>query len=273
MFDLASVCRTFGGLLAIVLVGFMLYGCASDSTAISEVVEPVAFTTTLEDPADVTDATLADAVVKPADSTEAVATLPGPTMETSEGNTITTDGAAPKLDVDLGNTGAAAGSMILVKNASQVTSLQSAALPAGTHAIRLSPDTALNLEDDAQALTRALPCRLRITGFDVQFSVHAGRPASWTLPNSYRLNVGKVRRTRLYRLDGSMLTLRWNGRRAVPPADGKVMLTVNLYRDNTKVAGPMTKTVPVVNKQAAFTSDTHVEFNRADVKLDVRDQK
>lgn len=272
MFDLASICRTVGGMLAIVFVGFILYGCSANTTQ-PLVGDPVTLTTTMADPAPVTDAVLAGAAVKPANPADAIATLDAPTLETTAGSAVTMEGAAPKLDIDLGNTGAATGSLALKSDGARVTGGDEAALPAGDHALRLGGDTAFDIDDEAELLTRGLPCRLRITGFDVLFSVHRVRPPSWTLPNSYRLNLQKQRRNRTYILDGSLLTLRWKGRVAGPPADGKVTLTVNLYRDTKKVAGPLTKTVPVVNNVATFTSETHVEFNRADVKLDVRDKK
>jgi hypothetical protein len=271
MFDLASCCRTVAGLLAMVLVGFMLYGCSAESPA-QFAADPVALTTTLADPAPVTEASLDTAAVKPANPADAVAMLETPIIEASTGSAVMPAGEAPTLDVDLGNTGAATGSLPLTTTGTGVMGNRQAALPAGDHAMRLGAGTTLDLDDATELASRgSFMRRLRITGFAVRFSVHKNRPPSWTLPNSYKLNL--ERRKRAYVLAGSMLTLRWYGRMATPPRDGLVTLTVNLYKDNMKVAGPLTKTMPVVNNTATFTSDTHVEFNRADVLLDVRDSK
>jgi hypothetical protein len=252
------------------LAGLGLLGCSTSSTT-TETESAVALTTTVNDPVEATSTDLSTAAITPADPAAGVLTMTAPTLSPSDGAGLASMGTEAALRVDPGNTGTAAGSLPLSTQADGTLrgSRATAVLPEGDSAIALSPDTQLDLLDQP-VLSRARATRLRIASLNVLFSVHR-KPLRWTMPTMYRLDL--TRRQNMCVLKDSYLTLYWRGAHFVAPADGTAMMTVDLYNGATKVAGPLTKRVTVIDGKATFTGANHVPFNRVAITLDLRDAK
>jgi len=265
--------RLLAGIALVGLGSVLFLGCNGGS---STTPPAVALTTTVNEPTDTTATDIATAAVKPADPATAVVTLDTPTIVPSAGTSLIPSGTESQLQVDCGNTGVVTGSLPLDARSGAVEGSQQAVLPEGDNAIQLSPDTSFELDDSmmgslADTRGHAYP-RLRVSSMKVLFSAHRGHPCTWTLPSHYKLHMVRSR-NHMYVLDNSYLDMSWSGKRAVPPSDGKVTITANLYNGTTKVAGPLVKTVTVQNDSAVFTGNNNVPFNRVGIVIDLRDKK
>lgn len=270
MNHVALRCRLLGGILAVGLGIVLLAGCTE--SAVAPVGPTVSLTAAMADPGDAAATDLSAIAVKPADPAEAVATLEAPVLSAADGAAVTSAGTESALVIDNGNTGSVTGILPLREADGRISGDDIAAVPAGDSSIALSEGTVLDIDNPSALFTRGDASRtLRLSAFKVSFTTHKGHPPTWTLPTTHKLNMTRTKR--MYQLRGSFLELRWNGKHAVPPADGKVTITANLYNGNTKVAGPLVKTATVVNNACTFTGNTAVEFNRVAITVDLRDQK
>ncbi|HEY3379174.1 MAG TPA: hypothetical protein VGL77_16965 [Armatimonadota bacterium] len=262
-------CHLWGGILAIGLGGLALQGCNDVNTPTTG--PTMAVSATVADPAEPTADEYALAGAKPATLADAVAIMEAPVLSASDGAVVTPAGTESLLMVDCGDTGVTSGNLPLLQNSGRVEGNGHAMLPKGNNAISLSPGTCFDMDDKPELHGYGTNQLLRLSDFRVQFSVHEGRPPSWTMPSQHVLHI--VRHRKMFVLNGSFLELRWNGRKSVPPMDNLVTITADLYNGTTKVAGPLKKTVPVYNNTALFTSSTNVEFNRVAISIDLRDAK
>lgn len=269
MHVITPLSRHIGGLLTIGLACLVMAGC-QDSTQLPTST-PVSMTTEIAPPTEPTSTTLATASIRPANPMDAVASMDALTITAPDGMAVTSAGTESRLELDLGNQGASAGSLPLLAEANRVTSGEHALLPAGDNAFQLSPDTELDIDDLALPTARVSRQGVRISSLRVLFTVHAGRPPTWTLPSRFKLDL--ERRGRMHVLKGSYVTLIWGRSQCVPPLDNRARLTVDLYNGTTRVAGPLTKTVLVSEGKATFTGNSDVEFNRVALTLDLRDAK
>jgi hypothetical protein len=270
MNHVALRCRLLGGILAAGMGALLLAGC-HESTLVPDG-PTVSLTAAMADPGDPATTDLSQVAIQPANPEDATATLQAPVLTASDGAAITSAGTESSLVIDSGNTGLAAGSLPLRAADGRISGDSMAILPAGDSSIALSDNTWLDIDDPSALSVRGDSQRaLRLRTFKVLFTTHKGHPPTWTLPNTHQLHMTRVKR--MYMLKGSFLVLRWNGKHAVPPQDGKVTITANLYNGDTKVAGPLVKTAMVQNNTAIFTGNTAVEFNRVGITIDLRDAK
>ena len=275
MNQLSLRCRLLTGITLVGVGSVLFLGCNGGSNPPAQTAA-VALTTSINEPTDATVTDIAAAAVKPADPTTAVVTLDTPTITPSAGTSLIPSGSEDLLQVDCGNTGAVTGSLPLENRSGTVAGSQQAVLPEGDNAIQLSPDTSFELDDSmmgslAETRGHSYP-RLRVSSMKVLFSAHRGHPCTWTLPSHYKLHMVRSR-NHMYVLDNSFLDMNWSGKRAVPPSDGNVTITANLYNGTTKVAGPLVKTVTVQNDNAVFAGNNNVPFNRVAIIIDLRDKK
>lgn len=259
MSNITHLCRLLGGLLVLGLCCLAFNGC-SDQTQ-----TPAAgltdLTATLPSPAPATLDDYTRALVKPSIAADAVATMTMPDFSGTNGITLETDGNQDALDLDLGNNGMATGSLPLEAMNRGISGRGIAVLSAGDHALSLTHGSRLYTKG------------VRVTSLRVLFTVHAGKPPSWTLPTAFKLDLQRLRHSTLHILNGSYLTLKWQAATTVAPLDGQVTITANLFDGNQLVAGPLTKTVTVANNMATFTGDSTVPFNRVTLLIDLRDVK
>lgn len=254
MSKLLHLCRLCGGLLVLALAGVSIMGCGGGTE--SSTGTPVGFTASLAVPAPVTEADLADAVVKPADGVVAVAAFTAPELSAT-GGLETGAGAPGTLDFDFAQGG---GSLPMAWRNGVLFGTKRAVLPAGDAIVTLAPAHTF----DMQGVT--------ISSLTVHFTVHDGKPATWTLPSQMKLDLTRLKKHQ-YVLAGSFLRLAWPSVLALPPADGAVTLTANLYLNDTKVAGPLIKMATVSNGAVYFAGNNTVPFNRVDLDIDLRDAK
>jgi hypothetical protein len=269
MFTWIQIRRLAVPTLACGLLGFAVVGC-SDRTATSTAVETLELTSTLTPLTAVSQDDAATATVKPADPTAAVATMTAPALSAAFGQAVGSVGEESQLEIEMGPTRTVSGSLPLVEEGGRVASPHRALLPAGPCGMRLSPRSHLEVFP-AALLGLAGPRGVRVSGFDLRFDVQRGVHPTWTLPTTFKLNL--ERHKRMYVLKDAFMILRWQSRLSVPPADGKVTVTANLYNGQRQVAGPLTQTATVVDGEARFAGHSEVEFNGVDIAIDLRDQK
>ena len=161
---------------------------------------------------------------------------------------------------NFGNTGKKCGSLPLQALHGCVASNKHALVPAGDNVFAFSPRTRVCFHG------------VTISKLRVLYTAHVDKKRwDWTLPSSMKIQLDKQRKNIV--LKGSYVTLKWNDQNAVPPADGKAVISANLLNGTTQVAGPLRQTTPVTNKQAVFTGNNTIPFNGVELTIDLRDAK
>ena len=250
-------CSLCAGLLLSAAGGVLLGGCGDALRPVADT--PIGVSASVDAPMLPAASDYATADVKPAQADAPAFTMRAPKWSNDDGSAMTLDGDEQRLDCDFGNTGKISGSLPLTAEKGCVQSDKHAVVPTGDNVIALSPHTAMCFHG------------VTISKLRVLYTVHVNKKRTdWTLPSNMKIHLDQQRKAVM--LKGSFVTLMWNGANVTPPADGKATISATLFKDTAQVAS-LGKTVLVAGKQAEFTGQSPIAFNRVELTVDLRDAK